>query len=57
LAVNFLLSFSFSRNTLSGGFSGFIAKAAATTHQSQGHLPASSIQILYFCIFILLKNF
>jgi hypothetical protein len=41
----------------SGGFSGFMEKAAATTAQSQGHLPASSIQILYFCIFCFLKIF
>jgi hypothetical protein len=43
-------------NSLLGLFSGLRHKAQATTGPSQGHLPASSIQILYIDIFLFLIN-
>jgi hypothetical protein len=39
------------KNFLSGIFLGLKHKAQATTHPAQGHLPASSTQILYILIF------
>jgi hypothetical protein len=51
LGVSFLLSVILAKKSLFGKLFGEKVKAQATTGQSQGHLPASSIQILYF------KNF
>jgi hypothetical protein len=51
-SLSFFESVIFSRNFLFGKLFGTKVKAQATTGQSQGHLPASSIQILYFNFFI-----
>jgi hypothetical protein len=56
-SLNFLESVIFSRNFLSGKLSEAKVKAQATTLQSQGHLPTSSIQILYFGDFFIIKFF
>ncbi|MDR2411428.1 MAG: hypothetical protein LBD88_02360 [Candidatus Peribacteria bacterium] len=56
-SLNFLESVIFSRNFLFGRLFGAKDKAQATTLQSQGHLPASSIQILYFKAFFIFSKY
>jgi hypothetical protein len=56
-SLSFLESVIFSRNFLLGRLFGAKHKAQATTGPSQGHLPASSIQILYFKDFFIFSKY
>jgi len=56
-SLNFLESFSLSINSVVGIFFGLKHNAQAETGQSQGHLPASSIQIVYLILGILFFKF
>jgi len=55
-AESFFESVNFSKKFLSFRLFGLKVKAQATTGPSQGHLPASSIQILYIDIFLVFSK-